>query len=132
MSLKEQLEACLCNAAALAKGSDRAYDKVVLTLEPVERVCLIPTDRRTRVTRVTVRVNGSLAAALGRSRLTVELPQRATLADLLSELSRRYPEHQELIYRAAPLTGGRHLSASTILTSSQEVALLMPIAGGRR
>lgn len=80
--------------------------------------------------RIMVRVNGSLAAALGTSRLTVQLPQAGTLADLLTDLAEQYPSCNEILARAVPMAGGKHLSPDTVLPASQEVALLMPIAGG--
>ncbi|HZD11222.1 MAG TPA: MoaD/ThiS family protein [Candidatus Binatia bacterium] len=79
---------------------------------------------------VFVRLNGSLAEALGTSRLTVQLPEPATLADLIANLSKRHPSTVELLSRAVPVSGGKHLGATFVLPADQEVALLMPIAGG--
>lgn len=82
------------------------------------------------MTTVNVRVNGSLAEALGASRLSVTLPEEPTLQDLVSELGARYPDCVELIERAVAVAGGKHLPSTAALVQGQEVALLMPIAGG--
>ncbi|MFW6098052.1 MAG: MoaD/ThiS family protein [Chloroflexota bacterium] len=79
---------------------------------------------------ISVRVNGSLVEMLGASRLTLQLPQQATVADLVQELSRRHPQTTDLLARAVAVAGGKHIEPSTVLTDNQEVALLLPIAGG--
>jgi molybdopterin converting factor small subunit len=79
---------------------------------------------------ILVRVNGALAEALGTSRLGVQLPSSATVGDLIAHLQRQYPQAAELFSRAAPVASGKHLDPTAGLTHQQEIALLMPIAGG--
>lgn len=79
---------------------------------------------------ISVRVNGSLAETLGASRLTVQIPQQATVGDLVTDLARRHPATADMLARAVVVTGGKHIEPSTVLSDNQEVALLMPIAGG--
>lgn len=79
---------------------------------------------------ISVRVNGSLVEKLGASRLTLQLPQEATVGDLVNELGQRRPETSDLLARAVAVTEGKHIELSTVLSDGQEVALLMPIAGG--
>lgn len=79
---------------------------------------------------ISVRVNGSLAEALGTSRLTVQLAQGATLASLVADLGERYPQSKGNLARAVPMVGGKHADRSHVLSDDQEIALLMPIAGG--
>lgn len=77
-----------------------------------------------------VRVNGALAEALGTSRLAVQLPSAATVGDLIDYLQSKHPQAAELFSRAAPVSSGKHLDPTAALTHQQEIALLMPIAGG--
>lgn len=79
---------------------------------------------------VHVRVNGSLAEALGTSRLTVTLTPTATVADLLRDLRAQHPDHARLVSQAVIVSGGEHLGPTSVLTDNQNIALLMPIAGG--
>lgn len=79
---------------------------------------------------VSVRVNGSLVETLGASRLMVQLPEQATVGDLVTELSERHPQTAVMLARAVAVSGGKHIEPSTVLSDNQEVALLMPIAGG--
>lgn len=79
---------------------------------------------------IIVRVNGSLAEALGTSRLAVQAPSSATVGDLVSQLQKQHPGAADLFVRAVPVAGGKHLDPATELLHQQEIALLMPIAGG--
>jgi molybdopterin synthase catalytic subunit len=79
---------------------------------------------------VTVRVNGVLAQEVGTSRLQLDLPQDATVADLLDAMCRRYPTSSEPIRRAIPVIGGNHVSPSATVPAGREVSLLMPVSGG--
>lgn len=79
---------------------------------------------------VHVRVNGSLAEALGSSRHTIQVPQGATVSDLLDAFSAQHPGAADLISRAVAVAGGKHVAPATKLAENQEMALLMPIAGG--
>lgn len=80
--------------------------------------------------QIDVRVNGPLTRALGRSRLSVELTPGATIADLISHLQTQYPEVARSLAHAVPVLSGTHCAPTTVLSDNQEVALLMPVAGG--
>ncbi len=80
--------------------------------------------------QITVRVNGSLASTLGTSRLTATLPDEATIDTLLTQLQQQYPDSAEILRISVPIIAGQHQLNDTVLYNGQEVALLVPIAGG--
>ncbi len=79
---------------------------------------------------VNVRLSAGLAHSLGNPRLTVTLADDATVADLLAHLRREHPQLQPGLDTAIPMIAGRHASLSQSLSPGQEVALLLPAAGG--
>ncbi len=80
--------------------------------------------------RVTVRLSGELATQVGRPRFGMTLADGATVGDLTDLLRREYPELKPLIDTAVPIIAGRHVTQSEPLANGQEVAFLLPIAGG--
>jgi molybdopterin converting factor small subunit len=81
--------------------------------------------------KVAVRLSGELAAQIGRPRLTLTLADGAAVADLTDWLCREYPASTPLLNTAIPIIAGRHVTPSEPLADSQEVAFLLPIAGGQ-
>lgn len=79
---------------------------------------------------VNVRLSGDLAQHVGRARLQVTLPDNASAADLVTHLQAHYPAAAARFRQAVPIVGGQHISPETALAAGQEVALLLPIAGG--
>ncbi len=79
---------------------------------------------------VNVRLSVGLAQAVGNPRLTVSLPEDATVAELLAELGASYPQLYPKLNTAVAVIAGRHTPVTESLTTGQEVALLLPIAGG--
>ena len=79
---------------------------------------------------IQVRVNGALAQELGTVRLNVTFDEHPTVDDLLTVLCRQYPAAQAKFKQAVPIVAGQHLPKTTMLSDGQEVALLLPIAGG--
>ena len=79
---------------------------------------------------VPVRLNGDLAQKVGRAQLQVAVDDDATVNDLVRVLSADYPVLAGRIAAAIPFIGGKHATRDAVLASGQEVALLMPIAGG--
>ncbi len=79
--------------------------------------------------RVSVRVSGGLAEELGAPRLSIALPDDATVADLLAHLRASYPQAERLSL-ALPIVAGQYASTERPLSADQEVALLLPVAGG--
>ena len=80
--------------------------------------------------QVMVRVNGVLAQKLGLSRLTVTLPAQATVQDLQINLQSQHPHLSPEIQRTVAVIGGNHCPVTAVLQDSQEIALLLPVAGG--
>lgn len=80
--------------------------------------------------QIFVRVNGPLSRSLGRARLTVDLAPNATIGDLVNHLRTQHPEITNALKHAVPVLSGSHCTTATHLAEGQEVALLMPVAGG--
>lgn len=80
--------------------------------------------------QINVRLNGALATQAGRVRLTLELPAGATVADLVRLLGQTAPGVVAEGQRAVAVISGSHVSLEQTLRDGQEVALLLPIAGG--
>ncbi len=79
---------------------------------------------------LTIRINGTLSQEIGSTRIQVDLQENATVNDLISQLAVRYPLAEATLQNAIPFAAGKHLSPETVLTSTTQLALLMPIAGG--
>jgi len=80
--------------------------------------------------QITVRVNGVLAQKMGTARFPVTLPTPARIQDLRQYLQTQYPGLSVEIERAVTVVSGVHKPATTLLQDGQEIALLMPVAGG--
>ena len=80
--------------------------------------------------QVTVRINGILASNIGVARLAITLPSPATIQDLQQHLQDQYPHLAPEINRTVPVIGGAHQAVTAVLQDGQDIALLMPIAGG--
>ena len=79
---------------------------------------------------VQVRLSAGLAPAAGSTRLIVTLAETATVADLLDHLRTQHPALASKINTAIPMVAGRPAVPSERLIEAQEVALLLPAAGG--
>jgi MoaE-MoaD fusion protein len=79
---------------------------------------------------VRVRLSGELARAAGAARAEVEVPEGATVADLLARLAARHPDLGPALGRALPMVRGSHAEGGRALAAGEEVALLLPAAGG--
>jgi molybdopterin converting factor small subunit len=79
---------------------------------------------------VQVRFGSGLAAAAGRSRLGVELPHDATVATLIDHLGSSEPAIAAGLRSALPVVRGVHATSDQRLADGDEVALLIPVAGG--
>jgi len=80
--------------------------------------------------RIHTRFSGELASAIGKHRFTLVLPHNATVGDLLDLLCQEYPDSTSKLRATVPIITGRHVTSSEILTDGQEVAFLLPMAGG--
>lgn len=79
---------------------------------------------------VNVRLSGDLAQQVGNARLHVTLAENATVADLVAHLQQQHPAAAARINIAVPIIAGEHVGPTTKLAAGQEIALLLPVAGG--
>jgi sulfur-carrier protein len=84
----------------------------------------------TALVRVHVRLGAGLATAAGSRRLTVALPEDASVDTLLEELCEREPELAAALDSALPVVRGTHAQRDQALNDGDDVALLIPVAGG--
>jgi molybdopterin converting factor small subunit len=80
--------------------------------------------------RVQVRLGAGLATAAGRRRLTVALPDDASVNMLLDELRELEPELAAGLDSAMPVVRGTHAEREQALSDGDDIALLIPVAGG--
>lgn len=81
--------------------------------------------------QVSVRFSAPLAQELGAPRLSLTLPDGATVADLVAILRSDHPRAERLS-AALPIIAGQYVPLDRPLAPDTEVALLLPVAGGRR
>lgn len=79
---------------------------------------------------VNVRLSAGLAQITGVSRLQLTVPESTTVADLSGLLVEQYPGLQLRLGHAVAMLGGSHVPPGALLVPDQEVAFLLPVAGG--
>jgi sulfur-carrier protein len=79
---------------------------------------------------VQVRLGAGLATAAGTRRLTVVLPHGATVDTLLGRLGELEPDIAAGLGSALPVVRGTHAGRDHELSEGDEVAVLIPVAGG--
>jgi len=80
--------------------------------------------------RINIRLSGELATLVGRHRFNMAVADSATVGDLIDLLRQEYPDSVSMLETAVPIIAGRHVTQSEPLADGQEVAFLLPIAGG--
>lgn len=80
--------------------------------------------------RLEVRLLGGLTERAGTSRLTVELPRAATVAELRAALAAQHPPVAPLLERVSVAVDLEIARDDEPLAAAGEVALLPPVAGG--
>jgi molybdopterin synthase sulfur carrier subunit len=80
--------------------------------------------------QIEVRLGPGLTTAAGARRLRVTLPQGATVESLLEHLRSEEPAIAAGLDSALPVVGGTHATRVQQLADGDQVALLMPVAGG--
>jgi molybdopterin converting factor small subunit len=80
--------------------------------------------------QIEVRLGPGLATAAGVQRLRVALPAGATVENLLDHLRSEEPAIAAGLDSALPVVGGTHATRAQQLAEGDQVALLMPVAGG--
>ena len=79
---------------------------------------------------ISVRFGHGLAQQAGLSRLRITIPEGATVADLMRQLSAAHPSLMQQLATSVAVVAGNHVNTDEPLSEGQEVALLMPISGG--
>ena len=79
---------------------------------------------------VRVRLGHAFHAPTGRSLLELELDDGATARDLTEAIGRRAPHLELLLQLALVVAAGRILRPDEEIPRDEEVALLLPAAGG--
>lgn len=77
-----------------------------------------------------MRLGAGLATAAGTRRLSVTLPDGATVDMLLDRLGELEPSIATGLTSALPVVRGTHAGHEQELSDGDEVALLIPVAGG--
>ncbi len=80
--------------------------------------------------RVRVRLGAGLSRFADAPLLAVELAEPATLEQLLAALAHEQPGLAPALPSVLPVVGGAHAAAGDALHDGDEVALLIPVAGG--
>ena len=83
-----------------------------------------------RAVQVRVRLGAGLSRLAKAPALTLELDDGATVADVLAHLRESEPDLAPALRSALPVIGGLHAEPRQRLEDRQEVALLLPVAGG--
>ncbi len=82
--------------------------------------------------KANVKLFAILREKTGASDLVLELPSHATVADLMVEMSRRYPALLEGIHHTMVAVNTEYVESSHHLNDGDEVALIPPVSGGSR
>ena len=80
--------------------------------------------------RVTVRYFASLREAAGRASEQRELPDGASVADLLAVLANDFPALAPLQAASMPMVNQEYVEAARVLRDGDEFALIPPVSGG--
>jgi molybdopterin synthase sulfur carrier subunit len=80
--------------------------------------------------QVRVRLGAGLARLADAPRLTLDLQDGATVADLFERLGAAEPEVAPALASVLTVVAGEQVERSRALRSGDEVALLLPVSGG--
>ena len=80
--------------------------------------------------RVRVRLGAGLAGFAGTPRLALEVGEAATVGDVIAALGEREPDLGPALRAALSVVGGAQVERDRRLAPDDEVALLIPVAGG--
>jgi molybdopterin synthase catalytic subunit/molybdopterin synthase sulfur carrier subunit len=79
---------------------------------------------------VNVRLSGELARICGSARLALDMTDGATVDDVRAALRKRVPALAGALDATLPLVRGAHVPPDRQLGNGDELALLLPAAGG--
>ena len=82
--------------------------------------------------KATVRLFAILREKAGTSEMTVELPERSTVADLLTAMESSYPNLSSSMPHTMIAVNTEYVENTHLLHDGDEVALIPPVSGGQR
>ena len=80
--------------------------------------------------QISVRLSAALAQAGGQTRLSLTLADDATVSDAIQSISHQFPALESKLPLVIPFVAGQQVGRSAQLQHRQELALLLPAAGG--
>jgi sulfur-carrier protein len=80
--------------------------------------------------RVRVRLGAGLSRFADAPTLSLDLEEGASVQDLFAALAERQPALAPALGSALPVRAGEHVEREQRLAAGDEVALLIPVAGG--
>jgi molybdopterin converting factor small subunit len=80
--------------------------------------------------QIRVRLGAGLSRFAGSPLLALELPDGGSVEDLYAAIGESYPELAPALPSALPVVAGMHVERDAALHPGDEVALLIPVAGG--
>lgn len=80
--------------------------------------------------QVTVRLYAGLSQLAGWPRAAIDVPEPATVADVLRRLGELHPGLAPHLEGVVAVVGGRHAGPGDPVPPGEEVALVRPMAGG--
>jgi len=80
--------------------------------------------------RVSVRLGAGLSNVAGRPRLQMEVPEGTTVGDVLRRVGEEHPSLGDGLDAALTVVDGSQADAGRPLAEGEEIALLLPVAGG--
>jgi molybdopterin converting factor small subunit len=80
--------------------------------------------------RVRVRLGAGLSRFADAPLLSLDLAEGASVDDLLAALADEQPTLAPALHSALPVVAGTHVERAQTLQAGDEVALLIPVAGG--
>jgi molybdopterin synthase sulfur carrier subunit len=80
--------------------------------------------------RIDVRLGSGLSRLAGRSRLEVEVAEGATVGEVLHRVAVDRPSLAAGLPSALTVVRGSQVGGERVLEDGEEVAVLMPVAGG--
>lgn len=80
--------------------------------------------------QISIRLSAALAQSSGRTRFSLSLPEAATVEDAVLAIAEQLPEMRSKLQIVIPFVAGQQVGRSAPLEHGQELALLLPAAGG--
>ncbi len=80
--------------------------------------------------RIRVRLGAGLSRFADAPLLSIDLAEGASVHDLLAELGAQQPSLEPALNSVLPVVAGTHVEREQRLEPGDEVALLIPVAGG--